>query len=182
VAAWRNESLSEDWTSTQKCSDCELGVQKLQLSSPFGYDEESAASFAALTASCNAGGYAYATPTVYALNATAVPDPTPRACVDTYVVQEGDTCVTISLNHNVSTYGLISANGIDISCNLLPPVGSTICLPKTCTTYQLNMLDRCEDFTDGAHITREQFLSWNPMINDFCNNLSSWFGWNICLR
>ncbi|EUC49055.1 carbohydrate-binding module family 50 protein [Bipolaris oryzae ATCC 44560] len=180
VASWMNQSSSANWTKAQNCSDCELGVQKLQLGSPFGYDDDGAATFASLTSSCNAGGYAYATPAPYAINATAPPPPPARNCSGTYIIQEGDTCMSISVKANVSTYGLISANGFDISCNLLPPVGSTICLPKKCNTYQLSFYDRCGDITSGYNITRQQLLSWNPMINDFCNNLASWYGWNLC--
>ncbi|OAL43793.1 hypothetical protein IQ07DRAFT_523494 [Pyrenochaeta sp. DS3sAY3a] len=179
VASWRNQSSSGNWTSAQNCSDCELGVQKLQLSSPFGYDEDGAASFASLTSSCNAGGYTYATPAPYAINST-VPTPPARTCTETYTVQDNDNCISISKRTNVSTYGLISANGLDISCNLLPPTGSTICLPKRCNTYQLELYDNCDDITDSSQITRQQFLSWNPMIDSFCSDLLPWYGWNLC--
>ncbi len=182
VSAWLDQSGSANWTTAQICSDCELGVQKLQLGSPFGYDDDGAATFASMTSSCNAPGYTYAAPTAYALNAMTVPDPPPRICNNSYTVQDGDTCVSISVSRNVLTYGLISANGIDVSCNLLPPTGSTICLPKTCNTYQLSGYERCDDLSTYAHITRQQLLSWNPMINEFCNNLATWYGWNLCLR
>ncbi|KAF2726673.1 hypothetical protein EJ04DRAFT_452874 [Polyplosphaeria fusca] len=180
VASWLNQS-STNWTVAQNCSDCELGVQKLQLSSPFGYDDDGADSFVSLTSSCQAQGYTYATPTAYAINATSVPAPPTRTCTKSYTVQDEDTCVSISLANNVSTHGVITANGLDISCNLLPPAGSVICLPKTCNTYQLDMFDRCDDLTAGAHINRQQLLSWNPMIDDFCTNLGSWYGWNLCI-
>jgi hypothetical protein len=80
----------------------------MQLVSPFGYDDNGAATFASLTSSCNAGGYSYATPVPYAINATAPAPPPARACADTYTIQEGDTCMSISVSTNVSTYGLIS--------------------------------------------------------------------------
>lgn len=181
VSSWMNQS-SAKWTTAQNCSDCELGVQKMQLSSPFGYDDEGAATFASLTSSCNAGGYSYATPAPYAINATAPEAPPARTCTGTYTVQEGDTCVSISALTNVSTYGLITANGFDISCNLLSPVGSTICLPKACNTHRLTGYERCDDITNTYHMSRHQLLAWNPIINDFCNNLASWYGWNLCTR
>ncbi|KAF2009038.1 carbohydrate-binding module family 50 protein [Aaosphaeria arxii CBS 175.79] len=171
VPSWSDQSSTENQTMAQNCSDCELGIQKLQLSSPFGYDDDGAETFSSLTSSCNAGGYTYATPATYAINATAVPTPPPRSCNSTYTVQEEDTCVSISVSQNVSTYGIISANGFDISCNLLPPPGSTICLPKTCDTIQLGIFDRCDDITSKLNITRQQLLSWNPNINQFCSNL-----------
>ncbi|KAF2467383.1 uncharacterized protein BDR25DRAFT_327285 [Lindgomyces ingoldianus] len=155
VSQWLNQSSSGNWTVAQNCSDCELGVQKLQLSSPFGYDVDGAANFASLTSNCQAGGYTYATPTTYAINAIVVPDPPSRTCTSSYTVQDGDTCVSISLSRNVSTYDLIRANG------------STICLPNICNTHLLDVYDRCDNITAGAHINRQQLLSWNPMINHF---------------
>jgi hypothetical protein len=83
---------------------------------------------------------------------------------------------------NVSTYGIIKANGFDISCNLLPAAGSAICLPETCDTYQLDMYERCESIAADAGITQQQLLAWNPMINDFCSDLYGWYGWNLCVR
>ena len=177
-----NESSSANWTSTQNCSHCQLGVRQLQLSSPFGYNEEAASLFSSLTASCTAAEYAYATPAPYALNATEPESPTREPCVHSYTVQEGDSCISISLAMNVSTYGIVKKNGFDTNCKLLPSAGSVICLPETCDTYQLDMYERCESIAADAKITQQQLLAWNPMINDFCSNLYGLFGWNICVR
>jgi hypothetical protein len=154
---------SAKWTKAQNCSDCELGVQKMQLSSPFGYDDEGAATFASLTSRCDAGNHSYATPAPYAINATAPEAPPARTCTGTYTVQEGDTCISISARTIVSTYGLITANGFDISCNLLSPVGSTICLPKACNTHRLTDYERCDGITTPPSASRvelhdQQFL------------------------
>jgi hypothetical protein len=54
VSSWIKKSSSAKWTKAQNCSDCELGIQNMQLASPFGYDDEGAATFASLTSSCNA--------------------------------------------------------------------------------------------------------------------------------
>jgi hypothetical protein len=62
--------------------------------------------------------------------------------------------MSISVGINVSTYGLISANRSDASCNLLLPVGSTICLLKVCDTYQLSFYDKYNDTTNSYYITR----------------------------
>ncbi|KAJ5606683.1 hypothetical protein N7510_009464 [Penicillium lagena] len=58
-----------------QCSDCWLGGLALQLASPFGYDDVLASNFASLTYSCNVTAYTYATPTQYAVNATATTTP-----------------------------------------------------------------------------------------------------------
>jgi hypothetical protein len=177
-----DKGSSANWTSAQNCSHCQIGIRQLQLSSPFGYSEEGASKFSSLTASCTAAGYTYATPAPYALNATETESPTREPCAHPYTVQEKDSCVSISVATNVSTYGIITANGFDISCNLLPTAGSVICLPETCDTYQLDMYERCESIAAEAGITQQQLLAWNPMINDFCSDLYGWYGWNLCVR
>jgi hypothetical protein len=68
----------------------------MQLSSPFGYDDEGAATFASLTSICNAEGYSYVTPAPYAINGTAPEAPPAHTCTGTYTGQEGDTCISIS--------------------------------------------------------------------------------------
>ncbi|PVI08691.1 carbohydrate-binding module family 50 protein [Periconia macrospinosa] len=181
VTKWQKEGSSSNWTSAQICSECELGVQKVQLSSPFGFDEAGAADFASLTSSCQATGYAYATPTSYAINATDTAPSPARTCVSTYTIQEEDTCVSISVSQGVSTHGIIKANGFDISCNMLLAPGSQICLPAKCETYQLEMYETCDAIVDFAHITKPQLMAWNPMLSSWCNDLLTWYGWNLCI-
>jgi hypothetical protein len=176
-----DKSSSANWTSEQNCSHCQLGIRQLQLSSPFGYSEEAASKFSSLTASCTAADYTYATPAPYALNATKIESPTLTPCARPYIVQEKDSCVSISVAMNVSTYGIIEMNGLDIECKLLPPAGSFICLPETCDTYRLDMYERCESIAADAEITPQQLLACNPMVVDFCSDFYGW-GWNVCVE
>ncbi|PGH35458.1 hypothetical protein GX50_01673 [[Emmonsia] crescens] len=173
AASWNGTS-----TPARDCSFCELGIQKLQLSSPFGYSEEGAADFSSLTSSCSADGYNYATPTYYALNSTTAP-PAPT-CTSPYVIKEGDTCVTISRDNNVSTYRLIVENSIDINCNLLPAAGKALCIPRACETHQLQLADTCRTLVRDLNITMAQLLAWNPHINSGCSNLAAYTGWYFC--
>lgn len=177
-----DRSSCANWTSAQNCSHCQLGIRQLQLSSPFGYNDEAASKFSSLTASCTAADYTYATPAPYALNATESKFPTREPCVRSYTVQEGDSCISISLNMNVSTHGIIRINGFDIGCKLLPAVGSIICLPEPGETYQLDMYERCEGIPADTGITLHQILACNLIINDFCSNLYGWYVWNLCVR
>jgi hypothetical protein len=118
VASWANQSLN----TSQLCSDCWLGGLALQLNSPFGYDSVVAVNYASLTSSCNATTYTYATPTQYALNATAISEPatvttTPASsCIDSYKVQVEDTCNSVAQALNVSTYSLLYLNNLDLYC------------------------------------------------------------------
>ncbi|KAH9999575.1 hypothetical protein F4779DRAFT_622702 [Xylariaceae sp. FL0662B] len=169
------------------CSDCVLGVLKTQLQSPLGYDPDVAADFSSLTISCQATGYAYSTPAPYALNATSSPG-TPTAtsnasvpaCSNLYTVADGDTCQGIAAAKNVSTFGIISANNLDIFCSSLIP-GSRICLPLSCQTYNIMPGDTCRGIVSRSGVTMPQFLAWNPIFDARCTNLDKWWGWAICV-
>lgn len=178
-------SNGTEYTAAQKCSPCELEIQRLQLASPFGYDDESAEYFASLTSSCSAIGYSYTTQTSYALNGTATATTTSTATPTCpgpwYTVETDDTCVTISGANNVSTYRLISQNALDVDCNSIYE-GKSLCLSSTCKTYQLEMLDTCTSLVNSLNITMIRLLAWNPIINPGCSNLASWKGWYLCAR
>jgi hypothetical protein len=186
VSGWLNKTNNNisAFTTAQNCSSCEIEVMQYQLNSSLGYDSDVAKTFSSLTSSCGATTYTWATPTTYALNATAVATSAVKCSNSTkaYVIQSNDTCVTISGATSVSTYGLINTNQIDIACNSLPAVGGSICLPSTCSTYQLQYVDTCDSLVSSLNITKAQLLAWNPNINTGCSNLASWRGWYLCHR
>ncbi|KAJ5218703.1 uncharacterized protein N7498_000802 [Penicillium cinerascens] len=183
VSSWMSNGST--YSSAQNCSACELSIQKFQLESPFGYDDEAANYFASLTSSCGATGYDFATPTAYALNATSTGTGSTASatfsppCSGFHTVKEDESCVTISEANSVSTYSLITTNALDMACNLLSE-GRNLCLPSTCTTHQLEFGETCDSLTSSLGITMAQLLAWNPMINTGCSNLASWRGWYIC--
>src|SRR6266536_1927940 len=97
---WLNQG---PFTAAKLCSDCNLGVTKMQLDSPFGYNDEFAADFVSLTSSCSKTGYAFTKPPPYTVStsptsttsaATATPT-LDSSCVTLYTIQNGDTCNTI---------------------------------------------------------------------------------------
>lgn len=180
VADWINQP---NYTSSQTCSQCELGVLQIQLASPFGFSDTLAEAFADTTKSCSAANYAFATPTSYALNATMFPNPS--ACTGSaYTIKQDDSCVTISAANGMSTYQLITKNNLNLGCDNLPAVGQSLCLPtgSTCRTYQLDLYDTCKTLMMSWNATLAQVLAWNPMINSACSNLASWRGWYLCSR
>ncbi|UNI22107.1 hypothetical protein JDV02_008028 [Purpureocillium takamizusanense] len=178
VADWVNQP---NYTNSQTCSQCELGVQQIQLGSPFGFSDTLAQAFADTTKSCSAANYGFATPTSYALNATTLPSP--PACIGSaYTIKENDTCVTISGANDISTYQVITTNKLNLGCDNLPGVGRSICLPtgSRCRTYQLGLYETCETLMMSWNVTLAQVQAWNPMINSACSNLASWRGWYLC--
>ncbi|KAG6168259.1 hypothetical protein E4U51_002407 [Claviceps purpurea] len=179
VADWANQP---NYTSAQTCSQCELGIQQLQLASPFGFSDTLAQAFANTTQSCSAADYKFATPTSYALNATQFPSQPPACTGTAYTITQDDSCVTISGAKGISTHQLITMNNLNLGCDNLPAAGQSLCLPAgtTCQTYQLELYDTCETLMSSWNATLAQVLAWNPMINPSCSNLASWRGWYLC--
>ncbi|KAF3055159.1 LysM domain-containing protein [Daldinia childiae] len=180
VATWLNQT--DQHTTIQNCSECELALQAKQLASPFGFSEEAASEFASTTSSCQASQYMYSIPTQYGLNAT-ITAPLRPACADntSYIIRDGDSCNSIAGANNISTESLISLNGIDLACNTMPAVGTTICLPTTCKIRELAVNDTCGLITADENITIGQLLAWNPIISPGCANLNSWRGRFLCV-
>lgn len=172
-------------TDAELCSDCALGLRQLQLNSSFGYDEDTAERFASATQSCNKTGYTYTTPvtstkdqaapTIQRLTATA---PT---CPISYTVQEGDTCDSISIAHNASTFAIVRAGGVDASCsNLL--TGSTLCLPQPCILHRVEFGDTCASIISAqAGLTPSRLAHWNPNLDPLCRYLETLAGSYLCV-
>lgn len=163
------------------CSDCNLGAMQLQLSSPFGYDAEFADDFTSTTSSCTEAGYAYTSPAAYAISANPAPAPETPTCQSPYVVQANDTCDSISLQLNVSTHAIIRAGSLNPQCSNLR-VGSSLCLPGSCTLYQVAFDETCD--TILAQHPGLDWISlrlWNPNINPLCNNIGRFAQSYICV-
>lgn len=184
--AWLNQtSLS----SAQNCSDCNLGVAQVQLDSPFGYDDEFASEFGALTSSCSASNYPFTSPSAYptadsgtATSTSSAATFTTTSCASTYVVESGDTCNSIAVAQNVSTYGVITAGNLDHGCTILE-AGATLCLPDECEVYQVQYFDTCASIISSVtpNTIGSQFLAWNANINSLCGNVASLVGTYICV-
>lgn len=181
-----------DWLSlpdinkgSKDCSDCLLAAQQVQLNSPFGYDADFASNFGSTTSSCGSSGYAFTIPPPYAstTSTTEPPATTPSTCLNSYVVQNGDSCDHIASTHNVSTFSIILPNNLNDRCTNLQ-AGATICLADACSIYQVQEEDTCQGIiaSTKTNITDTQFLAWNPNINSLCSNLYRFVGNYLCLR
>ncbi|KAJ5209444.1 hypothetical protein N7449_003823 [Penicillium cf. viridicatum] len=188
LAEWRNETNTTD--TAHDCDDCTLGPFKLQLESVIGYDDDWAEDFASLTSSCGATGYTWTSPSAYSLstvartttaaNATSTSTSATQTCVSTYTVQTNDTCNSIAASQNVSTYNLMTANSLTILCSNLPEVGEILCIPATCNTVSVLNSDSCDDYMDDWGVSMAKVLSWNPIIDDTCDNLYLFIDWVLC--
>lgn len=186
IASWSTNGSTTD----QECSYCWLGSLALVLASPFGYDDVLASNYASLTSSCNATAYTYASPTQYAINATAttVPatvtaSPAP-GCTGSYTLDARDDCNSVALALNVSTYSLLYMNNLDVYCqNWDTAVNSTLCIPPQCETYVWQMQDSCDSVVSGlVNATIPQFLAWNPNFNSLCQNAVNFIDYVVCIR
>lgn len=160
------------------------------MSNPLGYDDSLASNLALLTSSCGANGYAFTSPTAYALNATATDVPPtvtathPPTCTGSYTVQAMDDCNSVAKALNVSTYNLLYENSLDLYCqNFAAAVGTTLCIPSQCNIYNWKALDSCNSVVSNfTGMTVPQFLSWNPQFNSLCQNGLNYVGYEVCVR
>ncbi|KAK2742840.1 hypothetical protein FQN57_005131 [Myotisia sp. PD_48] len=181
------DSLLIEWlnqpalTAKQNCSDCLLGAGQTHLNSPFGYDDEFASDFRALTSSCSASNYSFTIPPSYTISAPPATATIPRPiCANQYTVQLNDTCNSIAEAKNISTYSLIRPNGLSGDCSNLKP-GASICLSDSCRTHFLQENDSCAGIIRKYNITSTQFLAWNPNIDPLCGNKYDWLDTFVCI-
>jgi len=172
-------------TKAASCSDCSLGAIQAQLSSPFGYNEEFAQEFQEVKSSCGSSGYSFTTPTAYAIS-TKLPDRDEDAntpsCLNPYIVKSGDSCDSIALAHQISTFSVIKAGRLNSDCTNLRP-GVSLCLPAPCNLYRVQPGDDCKDIVKAhSGVTGIGFLLWNPNITPLCTNLADLTGNLICVR
>lgn len=187
-------------TQEMECSDCMLGSQVIELNSPFGYQSDLASNFSASTSSCGKSGYSINTPAPYVVKSNLTPsataNPTASAvafrnassttqgCNDPYTVKDGDTCNSIAIAHNVSTFSLLYENNLQAYCQSFPASGSDICLPAQCDIYTVQANQTCWDVVQAqaSGITLTQIQAWNNNVNLLCGNLDDLVGSQICVR
>ncbi|KAK0624161.1 hypothetical protein B0T14DRAFT_517604 [Immersiella caudata] len=187
----RNQSKQPDI-----CSDCMLGVFEVQLSSPIGYNDNLASEFSSATSKCSATGYAYTRSTYSTVveiitSSTSYLQPTPTTglpenfpCVRNYTVSANDTCNSIALSNNASTFDIIQTNGMTVWCSdrdLKKSGSRNICLPEVCTPLEVTAADTCATIADKSGVREEDIIDWNPIFDARCWNINKWVGWVICV-
>jgi LysM repeat protein len=180
--------IEKDPKPEDLCGDCVLrGVQQ-NLNSPFGYHPDIASSFVTLTAACSKSGYAFTSPPPYALptsTSSGLPGAStlPPRCLAVHTVVAGDTCNSIAVQRNISSYTLYGPTSIR-DCNNLK-VGLNICIVTgQCRRHTVKAGDTCDSIVRaaGIQVDAEVFWTWNPNIHIECTNLAPLAGQEICLR
>ncbi|KAF8193652.1 hypothetical protein BJ912DRAFT_959969 [Pholiota molesta] len=183
-----------DLPHTELCSVCTLQPLEIQMTSPFGWDANFVQNWTAIQAQC---GVSYnntipsslvltnANPNATSYNVTAQPTLSPASadnCVfGNYTVKSGDTCQSVAEALSLSYDQLVSVNGLDVNCTLLPPTGQPICLSGSCTLYTVQPADTCVKIYQAQNIGWTQLLAWNPQIDSYCSNIDSQVGKGICI-
>lgn len=159
---------------------------RIQLESPIGYDDDFAEDFSSVTESCKAQGYSYTTPPSYGtpVDPTGTQSPTttsePIPCATPYTIAEGDTCESIAAAQNVSNFGIIEENRLDVFCHL-PDAGKEICLPPQCRTHFLLIHHSCRTMEEMYNVTRVQLASWNSNFDSKCLFIERWRHTTVCV-
>ncbi|KAF8966665.1 hypothetical protein BDZ97DRAFT_1917471 [Flammula alnicola] len=183
-----------DLPHTELCSACTLQPLEIQMTSPFGWDANFVQNWTAIQAQCEVS-YNNTIPQSLVLNdvnpnatsynITAQPTLSPASadnCVfGNYTVKSGDTCLSIAQDHSLSYDQLVSVNGLDVNCTLLPPPGQPICLSGSCTVYTVQLTDTCVKIYQAQNIGWTQLLAWNPQLDSYCSNIDSQVGKGICI-
>ena len=90
------------------------------------------------------------------------PPATPTCAGDTYTIQPGDTCRSVSLAESIGTAWLLSDNQLMAGCVDFPTTG-TLCLVNTCEVHTVLETDTCESIAALYEITDTQLRSFNPV-------------------
>ncbi|KAI4756385.1 hypothetical protein E4T52_11517 [Aureobasidium sp. EXF-3400] len=83
----------------------------------------------------------------------------------------------------VSTFDLLTVNGLEGYCASFPSAGSSLCTPHKCTTYTIKENDTCYSISEAnaGSPTISQLVSWNPNFNRDCSNIDQAVGFDICV-
>ena len=180
--------MSTDLKEDQRCSDCMLGVIEAELTSPFAYNNASAAELSSMASLCNKPTYTALESKPYALTATSAKSSSvstlrSKDCPDRYQVRAGDNCYSVSQAHNVSTFALLYWNSLTVGCLDFPGVGKAMCLPSPCQIYTVQQNDTCLGIIaqHAPEYSMRQLRSWNLNINNVCSNLEGMIGDQICI-
>lgn len=171
------------------CSSCQLSyLQTVSKSAFLGYTDAMASTYQNVTARCQVPfsttpSQPPADSFPNGVNATDIP---PFVCVSgqNYTVKAGDTCRSIAAAKSVAEGTLASINNLYADCSALANntmVGATLCLPKTCQIYAMDVGDDCYGVSAYYNITLAQFAAYNPSVTTNCGNLVNATGAVVCV-
>lgn len=158
-----NALYGGNWTA---CSDCALKYRAMMVSSDYRRARYPEKAFKSVLSSCSVpeSSYTYTYTSISTSEpppTTTDPSPAPTCTGETYVVQEGDTCESISLGNSVATDRMIKANYLDYTCNQLSP-SLALCIIDKCKLLTIEANQTCDSIVEGRGFSTIQLQSWNP--------------------
>ncbi|RAK77743.1 uncharacterized protein BO72DRAFT_427845 [Aspergillus fijiensis CBS 313.89] len=174
IASFDNVTSLSDISNSDLCSYCY--VKKLALMQANGYsgvyndDWQSTYEYVAKTCNLQVADFD-PTPSVFNVS---LPSEQPN-CVSGsfYTSQEGDSCDSIALSHNVSAATMYYTNSNLLNCTDVP-AGTQLCLPLECgSTYTVQPNDTCTSIAIENFVGTQNIVAWNSQLNSNCSNLHS---------
>lgn len=167
---------------TELCSTCYVRkLAMMQASSYSVYNEDYKQQLEYVYAQCGGSG-----PTTIPPSPDSPPAPTTPYCVTNkkYTAIGGDTCGSIAAANSVSGANLYMQNQALIPSCASVPAGVSLCIPVTCTTYQVQANDTCWGIEAAMNLMPGAVQQYNPWIDSECDKLeilTDWYGKSICI-
>ncbi|KEQ98602.1 carbohydrate-binding module family 50 protein [Aureobasidium subglaciale EXF-2481] len=163
-----------------ECDECGLKMFRAELENGYFYNEALASDYSSLTSSCSVTNLPFTSPpsVVIASNTAASPSPT---CAGRLVdIPSGSTCDAVAAANNISTWQLLSTNGLIGGCVDFPTSGA-LCVSGTCKTHKVEPGEDCLQLVYQFGMTITQLRTWNPNLSPDCGNFDTVVGHQICV-
>ncbi|RBQ71978.1 hypothetical protein FVER14953_01584 [Fusarium verticillioides] len=159
------------------CDECYKLILWHNAQSPLSEDtSEQEEIYTSASSSC---GYKKQPTQTYPPLLVSSPMATP-SCSSEYTIKTGDTFLSVSESQRVSTHDLATANRLDSLVSDFPSSGK-LCIRNQCDVYVVKSGDTCESIQSENGLSRARLRSWNPFINGYCDNISSYVNQTICI-
>ncbi|KAF5587789.1 muramidase [Fusarium subglutinans] len=159
------------------CDECYKLILWHNAQSPLSEDTaDQKAIYASASSSC---GYKKQPTQTYQPLIVSSPTAT-ISCSSEYTIKSGDTFLSVSKSQKVSTHDLATANRLDSLVSDFPSSGK-LCIRNQCDVYVVKSGDTCESIQSDTGLSRAKLRSWNPFINGYCDNVSSYVNQTICI-
>ncbi|KAJ5757764.1 uncharacterized protein N7511_006458 [Penicillium nucicola] len=173
-----------DLPASDLCSYCNVKQLAMMQENAYSidYTEDWQTTYEYVAQTCNLT-VADFNATQSAFNVTVSVETTNCVSGNTYTTEEGDTCDSIALAHDVSAATMFYINPNILNCSSIWS-GTTLCLPETCEVYTVQTGDTCSTIAAANGLLTSNILSFNSQLNYNCSNLQSpdpYWGSTLCV-
>ncbi|KAF7870543.1 hypothetical protein EAF04_004287 [Stromatinia cepivora] len=162
------------------CDNCVIKQLQFQAGSPINDGFLLQSKYSSLTASCSKTGLPLGTSTTPFPVQPMPTSPAGNCTGDSYTIQAGDTCRSISQSQGVGTAWLLYDNNLAAFCAGFPTNG-TLCIQNRCSVYTVQINDTCLSIASARSLSQVQVNTWNPILGDLCRSINHSVGDLICV-